>query len=118
MNQETAALLQSLSDKLGVSVEHLRDGLVAYAPFVFYEWVVMMLVIISFMVASVVTFLYYRRKQQEDDYETVCIGSVTVFAISLMLFFIAGISSLADSLAAKQAPQAWAAKYILNSIRR
>lgn len=119
MNENAADVLKHIADKLDVPVQQLWAGLIAYAPFTFYQWVVGVTVGILAFVAFVP--LCYKMigsevSKKTDGFVPFLCGAMAT--VSFVLTSIFGLSSMPDALAAKYAPEAWASKYILRKIGR
>lgn len=114
MDKNAAEILKHIADKLDIPVEHLWSGLIAYAPFVFWQWVVG--IAFGMLIAALLAALgWYALKKGEGEPVLAC------FAFSLGAFGITagvGLSHMPDSLSAKFAPQAWASKQIINKFDR
>lgn len=111
MNDNAVEVLKHIADKLDVPVQQLWHGLVAYAPFTFYTWIV---VVTLFVIALLCVFVFVYMGKIREEY----------FGCAVFAFFVAlvsGIFSLADmssALAARYAPEAWATQYVIRSLRR
>lgn len=114
MNEQAVEAIKHIADKLDIPVEQLWAGLVAYAPFTFYQWVagiVIGLVVGGVLVAIAVKF---NSKNLGDGFPAFACFMLGGMCLSGALFI--GLMEMPDALAAKNAPQAWAAKQILRTI--
>lgn len=120
MNKEAADVIKSIADKLDVPVEQLWNGLIAYAPFYHAQWEVQMILsVVGFVVAAVAIFigLYMLVKHGEEIGGGVAFfGAIALIPVCISL--TVNLGDMANAMAAKHAPQAWAAKQILNKVTR
>lgn len=119
MEKETADVLKQIADKLDVPVQQLWAGLTAYAPFTYAQWQAQtILCVVGFVVALMVLVYSIHRLRTEElpwgPIAFVCVICVVLFGVG----FTVQMGDMADALAAKEAPQAWAAKYIVRRIGR
>ena len=112
MNENAAEILRHIADKLDVPVANLWAGLVAYAPFVFYQWAAGL--IVSVCAAVGFAYLAHRIWKTED---VACFLFSTLTGAGIVGLF-ACLMALPSSLAARYAPEAWATHYIIEQIRK
>ena len=112
MDSTTAELLKQVASKLDIPVETLWRGMVEYAPFVFYQWGTGVTIMLITLVIALIAV--YRLRHESDSN---AFFAASVLAAVSALCTLLSVGTLADSLAAKNAPQAWAAKYIINRLR-
>lgn len=122
MDKDTANTLKSIADKLDVPLENLWNGLIAYAPFEFYEWVAIVVSTGLGIVAGIamIALGIYRSNKpnaKTDDGAATSFTGLVMFIIMFGTFLIGGLGSTAYALSAHYAPEAWAAKYILQKVR-
>lgn len=119
MNESTAAILKHIADKLDVPVAQLWSGIVAYAPFWFYKYIAM--VGACFLVCAVLVALSFKLYDKEATYSDANMPSILAGIFAVVLFAataIVGAANLGYALAAKNAPEAWASIYIMQTIER
>ena len=119
MEKETAEVVKQLADKLDVPVEHLWNGLVAYAPFEFYQWVALLIGCAFVLVIGIAAISYdiSTSEKRKSDGGLAIFGFI-VSIVAAGTFVVAGVSGMAEALAAKNAPEAWAAKKVLGRFVR
>lgn len=120
MDEQAANVLKHIADKLDVPVQALWAGLVAYAPFAYYQWLAMAVALGIGALVSLSVFAWSLPKsfKQEIPYAPITVISGFCAFVFLVFFFGRGISDMGDALAAKNAPEAWASKYILRRFGR
>ena len=117
MDKSTAELLKGMADKLDVPVEKLWEGLVAYAPFEYYQWLTEIVVCVSFLALFTLTFsIGIHLAKKDNDFAPIAITSFFGMVVVMIMLLMSGIGGVASALAAKNAPEAWAAKYIVHRI--
>jgi hypothetical protein len=118
MNKDAADVLKHLADKLDVPVEQLWSGLIAYAPFTYYQWLAMTVGAAIATVVLIGVVVYCIKQNKEMPWGPIGMISGIGVVIFACHFAFEGIGGMADALAAKHAPQAWAAKHIINKLGR
>lgn len=119
MEKNTADVLKHLADKLDIPVQQLWDGLVAYAPFEYYQWITGIVVALVVMVVAITVAVIFWRKAWEENseaYTMTCVLSIAGAIVALLFITVAGVGNMAYALAAKNAPEAWAARYIIKKV--
>lgn len=119
MEQETADVLKHIADKLDVPVQQLWAGLIAYAPFTFYQWAIGVgMGIFAFVALGWISYKTAGTElsKKTDGFVPGMCGFLAVVAFALVAMF--GLGETADALSAKYAPEAWASKYILKRLDR
>lgn len=119
MDRQAAEVLKQVADKLDVPVEQLWNGLVAYAPFEFYQWCAILIALAILVVVGVCIIGYDSATQERRKSE----GGLGAFGLvlaagALIMFLCVGAFEMAEALAARNAPEAWAAKKILGRVIR
>ena len=119
MEKETAELIKHVADKIDAPVQQLWDGLVAFAPFTYDQWLFKAAIIVVIFLAFVgLTALAIHYAKKDNDYETGVLfagfGAVGV----LIVFGVEVVGTSAEAFSAKHAPQAWAAQQVLKKISR
>ena len=120
MNENAAEVLKHIADKLDVPVQQLWAGLVGYAPFVYYQWLAY--VVFSLVVGgvSLALCLYFSKRAMKEEIPNgpiafICGGAAILCGV---IFMVEGVSSTGVALSARNAPEAWAAKHIIQKIGR
>lgn len=119
MNDKTAEVLKHIADKLDVPVQQLWAGLVAYAPFIFWQWVAGCLA--AMFIVIVCSWLCVRTTGSEISARTDGMVPGLFGLVAIVAFVIGlgtGIEGMPNALAAKYAPEAWATVYIMKFVRR
>ena len=109
MNEQTAALVDKLADKLGTTAEHLWGVLVTHAPI---SATVDLILCAALITGAAMLFTLVKRKSRDepnDDYVPAWIGVAAVFGIVALLV----ISSMHGIVAGFLNPEYWALKQLL-----
>lgn len=112
MDKQAAEIIKQLADKLDVPVQNLWAGMIAYAPFIFWQWVAG-LVIFLVVFAACIGLIVLTIKKGGDS----VIGAFFLTVFVLAIGGSIGYATMPDALAAKYAPEAWASKQILDKVR-
>lgn len=117
MNKDAAEVLKSIADKLDVPVQQLWAGLVAYAPFTYYQWFAGIAVGLFCALCAFLLLCYCIKRSSGNDEDGVVPTSLLLLVLVLFTggWFVAG---LPDAMAAKNAPEAWAAQQIMKKVGR
>lgn len=110
MNEQAAEVLKHLADKLDIPVQQLWAGLIAYAPFTFYQWLAGVLIGVFLSALCFGVLAWCIAKKPEED------GVIGLFMVTVAVMIITGlygVGGMSNALAARYAPEAWAAKYII-----
>lgn len=121
MNKEAADVLKHIADKLDIPVQQLWAGLVAYAPFTYYEWLTTMVISASVIViaACVIAWALWKAgKTEQEHYFGVALIAFLCAFVAVLIGWISGVGGMANALAAKNAPEAWASRYIIQRLGR
>ena len=120
MNKEAADVLKHIADKLDVPVQQIWAGLMAYAPFTYYQWLTSVVVATFFLVAALVVIFWALRKADEKSEHFFGVALIAFFCAipPVMTLAISGVGGMSEALAARHAPEAWASKYILRQVGR
>lgn len=116
MNEQAADVLKHIADKLDVPVQQLWAGMIAYAPFTFWPWVAGIACGLLITGGFALISYYSSKKESGGEDPTVLCGFLAVasFAVTAAL----GIAYMSEALAAKFAPEAWAAQQIIRRVGR
>jgi hypothetical protein len=112
MNEQTAQVLKQIADKIDVPVQQLWAGLIAYAPFTFWTWVAGIALGLVMTVLFAILTVWCVKKESES-----VLAAAFFTGITLGLTGLLGFIHMSDALAAKYAPEAWAAQKILRVVR-
>ena len=115
MNKEAAEVLKHIANKLDIPVEQLWAGLIAYAPFTFYQWITG--IALGTIVCIVLWALCWKTFPQGKESPLTFMWGACAGMLTMALLF-EGLNRMPDALAAWNAPQAWAAKIIIDKVRR
>jgi len=123
MNENAAEVLKHIADKLDIPVQQLWAGLVAYAPFTYYQWLTALVLscVVFAGLSGLAAWLFYKARKMNDFEPFGAIGGVVSVLAGLVFIFgiaIHGVGESAEALAAKHAPEAWASKHIIKKIGR
>lgn len=118
MNDKAAEVIKHLADKLDLPVQQLWQGLVGYAPFVYAQWEAVLLVSIVVFVVTGIAFVVslYKTREEELPWGPVAVISAVVAMFSGVSIAVS-LGEVAYALAAKHAPEAWAAKYVIQRLK-
>jgi hypothetical protein len=121
VNKEAAEVLKHIADKLDMPVGHLWNGLVAYAPFWFWKYVVLtsVFLVLGAVFSWISVKLYRSHKEKEsidDGFPIIAAGMAGLACAAIGL--LSGAIYFGWALAALYAPEAWAAMYIMDMLRR
>lgn len=113
MNENAAEVLKQIADKLDVPVQQLWAGLVAYAPFIYYQWLAGLALGLVICAISFGCLLYCIRKNDDTAgvFLLILVCAVTATGVGVL-------TTLPDAMAAKMAPEAWATQQIVRKIGR
>ena len=115
MNQTAAEVIMHIADKLDVPVQQLWAGLIAYAPFVYYQWITgVSLGILGGLLFTIHAVMGWKKSKDFFGIKFVVPGycALVIWGVTVT----AGIEEMPNALAAKYAPEAWATKHILNKV--
>jgi peptidoglycan/LPS O-acetylase OafA/YrhL len=121
MDQQAAEALKQIADKLDVPVQQLWAGLVAFAPFAYFQWEAILIGCIAalFICGLVLAVLVANAGKVESAFGD-GIGLVCIVLFAGMVCSACGIlaqlSSLGEAMAAQKAPEAWATQQLLKKI--
>lgn len=114
MDKNTAEVLKQIADKIDVPVQQLWAGLVAYAPFTYYQWIAGVAIGLFIAMLCGLLLAYVIKKEETEGFIPALFMLVVVLALTGSWF----ISGLPDAMAAKNAPEAWAAQQIIKKFGR
>ena len=120
MNENAAAVLKHIADKLDVPVQQLWSGLIAYAPFVYYQWLAYVVFSLVGGIVAAALCMYFIKKSMQKELPNGPIAFVcgALAFTCVVIFMVEGLSATGVALSAKHAPEAWAANHIIQKIRR
>ena len=121
MNKEAADVLKHIADKLDIPVQQLWAGLMAYAPFTYWQWLTTIavgLLVLAAGVSVIVWGIHKAGKTERDEYFGVALIAFFCCIPAVMVLGISGVGGMSEALAAKHAPEAWASKYIIRQVGR
>lgn len=114
MNDQAAQVIKHIADKLDLPVQHLWAGLIAYAPFTFWQWAVGVGIGLFLALCCVVLCVLCIKNKGTDG--VIWWGGWTVGVMTVTAAF--AIQQMPDALAAKYAPEAWASQYVIRRATR
>ena len=120
MDKEAAEVLKHIADKIDVPVQQLWAGLVAYAPFTYWQWLVTTVITGSLVLIAAAVIIWALRKADDKSEHFFGVALLAFFcgAGAMIVFGVAGIGGMSEALAAKNAPEAWAAHKIIRNFDR
>lgn len=123
MNENAAEVLKHIADKLDVPVQQLWAGLVAYAPFTYYQWLAALIIscvlVVGLVGLAAGLFLKAKAMNDMEPYGVFgCISMILAAGVFVIGVAINGVGESAEALSAKYAPEAWASKYIIRRLGR
>lgn len=120
MNDQTAALLQQLANKLGTTSEYLWGVLVRQAPIqawiMAFEYGMTLLAIIVLWRVRKPLGAWLKKSMDDDAGPAVFIGSV-VFVIVASIWLVACVFCFEDMITAFLNPEYWALNKVLSLVK-